>query len=87
MNRAPISPGTQIAPELEWPRPLRSRARRSRAQLERLDHILRDKYPDAAGIAHNPWLAEHIDTSPCDQPVAEVLVRLKALLAALEELC
>ena len=87
MNRPQIPPDAQIAPDPEWTAPLRARARRCKAQLERLDQVLRADYPEAAAIAHDPWLAEHIDTSPCDQPVAEVLVRVKSLLAALEELC
>ena len=87
MNRPQIPPDAQISPDPEWTAPLRARARRCRAQLERLDQVLRADYPEAAAIAHDPWLAEHIDTSPCDQPVAEVLVRVKSLLAALEELC
>ena len=87
MSRPEIPPDAQIAPDPEWPRTLRARARRSRAQLERLEHILRANYPDAAAIAHDPWLAEHIDSSPCDHEAAEVLVRIKALLHALEHLC
>jgi len=87
VTRAPIHLGAQIAPEPEWPGPLRARARRCRAHLERLDQILRADYPDAAAIARDPTLSERIDTTPCDQPVAEVLVRLKALLAALDDLC
>ena len=87
MNRHQTPPDAQISADPEWTAPLRARARRCRAQLERLDQVLRADYPEAAAIAHDPWLAEHIDTSPCDQPVAEVLVRVKSLLAALEELC
>jgi hypothetical protein len=87
VTRPEIPPDAQIAPDPEWPRPLRARARRCRVQLERLDQVLRADYPEGATIAHDPWLAEHIDTSPCDHSVAEVLVRLKALLATLEDLC
>lgn len=87
MTPPEIPPDAQIAPDPEFTGPLRARARRCRAQLQRLDLVLRADYPDAAAIAHNPWLAEHVDTSPCDHPVAEVLVRLEALLAALEHLC
>ena len=56
MNRPEIPPDAQIAPDPEWPRPLRARARRCRAQLERLDQVLRADYPEGAAIAHDPWL-------------------------------
>jgi len=87
VSRPEIPPDAQIAPDPEWTRPLRARVRRCRAQLHRLRQVLATDYPDAAAIAHDPWLAEHIDTSPWDHEVAAVLVRSKALLAALEDLC
>jgi hypothetical protein len=66
--------------------PLRRRARRATIEIRRLVEALVAAFPDAAVIAHEPGLADYMDTTPYDHVAADVVAHARALSAAIAAL-